>query len=154
MGLFRVIHLFITVVYKLINSICLFGVGGARRRPHRAPSLRHTQGFLPQLPLVPIACFLPWCSFFPSHKRLRFHLIYPTIVRLSFVCGSLVGAVQVSQRVLFFSLANEWHNKRTILLYARAECVPPRSGSVGSLKRRAEGERNRGNTVRKRESCI
>ena len=73
---------------------------------------------------------------------------------LSFVCGSLVGAVQVSQRVLFFSLANEWHNKRTILLYARAECVPPRSGSVGSLKRRAEGERNRGNTVRKRESCI
>ena len=30
-------------------------------------------------------------------------------------------------------------------------CVPPRSGSVGSLKRSAEGERNRGNTVRKGE---
>ena len=68
---------------------------------------------------------------FPSHKRLRFHLIYRTIVRLSFVCGSLVGAVQVSQRVLFFSLANEWHNKWTILVYARAECCPPLRGRRG-----------------------
>ena len=33
---------------------------------------------------------------FPSHKRLRFHLIYCAIVRLSFVCGSLVGAVQAT----------------------------------------------------------
>ncbi len=56
--------------------------------------------------------------------------------------------------MLFFSLANEWHNKWTILFYVSAECVPPRSGSVGSLKRSAEGERNRGNTVRKGESCI
>ena len=76
--------------------MCLFGVGGARRRPYRAPSSRHTQGFYPQLSLVPIACFLPWCSFFPSHKRLRFHLIYRTIVRLSFVWGSLVGVVQAT----------------------------------------------------------
>ena len=53
--------------------------------------------------------------------------------------------------MLLFSLVNEWHNERTILFYARAECVPLRSSSVGSLKRSAEGERNRGNTVRKGE---
>ncbi len=51
--------------------------------------------------------------------------------------------------MLFFLSANEWHNKGTIPIYARAECVPLRSSSVGSLKRSAEGERNRGNTVRK-----
>ena len=56
--------------------------------------------------------------------------------------------------MLFFLSANEWHNERTILVYARAECCPLRSSSVGSLKRSAEGERNRGNTVRKGESCI
>ena len=31
--------------------------------------------------------------------------------------------VQVSQRVLFFSLANEWHNERTIPFYVSAKCL-------------------------------
>ena len=48
----------------------------------------------------------------------------------------------------------QWHNEGNAPIYARAECVPLRSSSVGSLKRSAEGERNRGNTVRKGESCI
>ena len=32
--------------------------------------------------------------------------------------------VQVSKCVLFFALANEWHNKGTILIYASAACLP------------------------------
>ena len=32
--------------------------------------------------------------------------------------------VQVSKCVLFFALANEWHNKSTILIYASADCLP------------------------------
>ena len=56
--------------------------------------------------------------------------------------------------MLSFLSANEWHNKRTIIVYARAECVPLRSSSVGSLKRSAEGERNGGNTVRKGEVAL
>ena len=56
--------------------------------------------------------------------------------------------------MLFFLSANEWHNERTILVYARAECCPLRSSSVGSLKRSVEGERNRGNTVRKGEVAL
>ena len=32
--------------------------------------------------------------------------------------------VQVSKCVLFFALANEWHNECTILIYASAACLP------------------------------
>ena len=39
--------------------------------------------------------------------------------------------VQVSKCVLFFALANEWHNKGTILFYASAECCPPLCGHRG-----------------------
>ena len=31
-----------------------------------------------------------------TYKRLRFHLIYHIIIRLSFVCESLVGVVQAT----------------------------------------------------------
>ena len=129
--------------------MCLFGAW--RRKAPTASSAKlasHTR-LLATIVTCSNCLFFALVLLFPSHKRLCFHLIYRTIVRLSFVCGSLVGAVQVSQRVLFFSLANEWHNERTILVYARAECCPLRSSSVGSLKRSAEGERNWGNTVRK-----
>ena len=130
----------------LINGMCLFVVW--RRKAPTASSAKLASHTRRVATIVTCAnCLLfALVLLFPSHKRLRFHLIYCAIVRLSFVCGSLVGAVQVSQRVLFFSLANEWHKKRTILVYARAECVPLRSSSVGSLKRSVEGERNRGNT--------
>ena len=36
----RIIVMFIRIA--LINGMCLFGVGGARSRPHRAPSLYDT----------------------------------------------------------------------------------------------------------------
>ena len=48
----------------------------------------------------------------------------------------------------FFSSANEWHNKRTILIYASAECVPTRSGRRGFP---FKGERWLGKHVRKGE---
>ncbi len=89
--------------------MCLFRSSSRKAASVFAPSSRHTQGFLPQLPLVPIVCFLPWCSFFPSHKRLRFHLIYRAFVRLSFVCGSLVGCSTSDCAVLLRS----WRTKRS-----------------------------------------
>ena len=36
--------------------------------------------------------------------------------------------------MLFFSSANEWHNKRNVPVYASAECVPTRSGRRGTLR--------------------
>ena len=38
--------------------------------------------------------------------------------------GALVCEVQVSKCVLFFALANEWHNKGTIPIYSSADCLP------------------------------
>ena len=76
--------------------MCLFGAW--RRKAPTASSAKlasHTR-VLPQLPLMPIACFLPWCSFFPSHKRLRFHLIMRTTIRLSKEGGIVFKELRLS----------------------------------------------------------
>ncbi len=62
--------------------------------------------------------------------------------------------VQVSGRVGIFSSANEWHNKRTIAIYASAECVPTRSGHRGFPQGHAEGERWLGKHLRKGKIAI
>ena len=62
----------------LINVMCLFedGIGAARRRPHRASDLRHTQA---RFATITTRCNrLPFglCVPFPTRQKLRFHLSY------------------------------------------------------------------------------
>ena len=62
----------------LINGMCNFedGIGAARRRPHRASDLRHTQA---HFATITTRCNrLPFglCVPFPTRQKLRFHLSY------------------------------------------------------------------------------
>ena len=62
----------------LINGMCNLkdGIGAARRRPHRASDLRHTQA---HFATITTRCNrLPFglCVPFPTRQKLRFHLSY------------------------------------------------------------------------------
>ena len=60
--------------------------------------------------------------------------------------AELDGQYKRADEFGFFSSANEWHKKRTIAIYASAECVPTRSGRRGFP---FKGERRLGKHVRK-----
>ena len=104
-----------------------------RRRPHRTPSLRHTQAHFATITTRCNRLLFGLCAPFSHTPKTALSSFYSRTSSLVFDVREPLCVKYERLRHVVAEPAHKawWHNKRTTPIYASAECCPPPRGHRG-----------------------